>query len=174
MGQQLPRLVRPMLATLGPLPTGPGWAFEAKYDGIRAILYVADKVRILSRNDRDVTGSFPEIAVYAAALGIGPVILDGEIVALDQNGAPSFSILSNRMHVRSPTPSLLRAVPVHLFAFDLLHLGAESTLSLPYTRRREQLETLGLEQGVITAPPAFAGDGLSVQAAAEDLGLEGV
>jgi hypothetical protein len=78
---------------------------------IRAILYLDAKVRILSRNDRDVTGSFPvEIAARAAALGIGPVILDGEIVALDQNGAPSFSLLANRMHVRSPTSGLLRAV----------------------------------------------------------------
>ena len=128
----------------------------------------------MSRNDRDITGSFPEIAARAAALGIGPVILDGEIVALDQNGVPSFSILANRMHVRSPTPGLLRAVPVRLFAFDLLHAGTEPTLSLPYARRRELLEAVGLDRGEITAPPAFTGDGTSVQAAAEKLGLEGV
>jgi bifunctional non-homologous end joining protein LigD len=85
-----------------------------------------------------------------------------------------FSLVADRMHVRSPTPGPLRAVPVRVFDFDLLHVGAEPTLSLPYTRRRELLEALGLDRGEITAPPAFTGDGTSVQAAAEKLGLEGV
>lgn len=158
-----------MLATLGPLPEGPGWAFEAKWDGIRAVVYVDDPVRILTRTDRDIASGFPEITAHAARLG-EPMVLDGELVALDPAGRPDFGALVGHVHRRIPH----RAVPAMMFAFDLLHHGDQSLLALPYARRREVLEGLGLTGGPITVPPAFAGDGPSVQAAAEQLGLEGV
>ncbi|BCB90761.1 hypothetical protein Psuf_080740 [Phytohabitans suffuscus] len=118
-------LLRPMLATLGELPGGGGWSYEFKWDGVRAVVYVeAGEVRVLTRNDRDVTGSYPELRALPELLPRGPVVLDGEIVTLDGAGAPSFARLQQRMHVREPAPALLRRVPIHLYAFDVLHLGS--------------------------------------------------
>lgn len=163
-----------MLATLGTLPTSSGWAYEMKWDGMRAVLYVADTVRILTRNDRDVTSSFPELAARAAALTVGPVILDGEIVACDATGVPDFGLLQGRIHVRTPTARLVRAAPTRALIFDVLHLGAESTLRLPYHHRRALLAGLGLDSEEFGVPPHYTDDGAVVQTAAEQFGLEGV
>jgi bifunctional non-homologous end joining protein LigD len=162
-----------MLATVGPLPTGHGWAFEAKWDGIRAVLYISDTVRILTRNDRDVTTSFPEVAARAITLPGRPLILDGEIVALGTTGAPSFDLMLSRIHVRSPSKQLLSAVPVRLLTFDLLHRQGDSTLAMTYQHRRELLADVDLGTEEISAPPYFT-DGPALQAAAEEMGLEGV
>ena len=81
-------LIRPMLATAGPVPGGPGWAFEVKFDGVRAIGYAGrEGLRLYSRNDRDISRSYPEVA--GLELGKG-VIVDGELVALDEHGRPDF------------------------------------------------------------------------------------
>jgi ATP-dependent DNA ligase len=106
---RLPALVPPMLATLGELPTRPGWAFELKWDGVRAVTYAEHgRVRVVSRNDLDVSGHYPELAAVADWLAGRDAIVDGEIVALDEAGRPSFARLQERMHVRSPTPALPR------------------------------------------------------------------
>lgn len=103
------------------------------------------------------------------------MVLDGEIVALDQAGAPSFARLQQRMHVREPTPSLLNRVPIHLYVFDLLHLGKRSTIKQPYQQRRDLLDSLGLDDDLVRTPPYWADDnGVDVMAAAADQGLEGV
>jgi bifunctional non-homologous end joining protein LigD len=163
-----------MLATPGSLPAGPGWAYEMKWDGIRAVTYVAGRtVRIRTRNDREVSSSFPELAGLVATLGLDRLILDGEIVALGATGAPSFGLLQNRMHVRSPSQSLIRSVPVRLIAFDVLHLGADSTLAWPYRNRRELLSGLPLT-GAISVPPHFTEDGPAAEQVSAELGLEGV
>jgi bifunctional non-homologous end joining protein LigD len=169
-------LLRPMLATLGELPGGDGWAYEFKWDGVRAIVYVeGGEVRVLSRNDRDVAGSYPELAALAKRRRGGPVVLDGEIVALDESGAPSFARLQQRMHVREPTPALLRRVPIQLYTFDVLHLGKRSTVELPYRERRDLLDGLGLGDDPVRTPPYWADDsGTDLMAAAADQGLEGV
>ncbi|WP_246274129.1 non-homologous end-joining DNA ligase [Phytohabitans houttuyneae] len=169
-------LLRPMLATLGELPAGGGWSYEFKWDGVRAIVYVeGGQVRVLSRNDRDVAASYPELGVLPERLPAGPVVLDGEIVALDESGAPSFARLQQRMHVREPAPALLRRVPIKLYVFDLLHLGRRSTVKQPYQRRRELLDGLGLQDDLVRTPPYWAGDsGTDLMAAAADQGLEGV
>src|SRR4051812_19219085 len=102
-----------MLATLGATPTGPGWGYEFKWDGVRAICYIdASGTRLLSRNDRDVTGSYPELHEVVRLLADRQAVLDGEIVALDAAGRPSFAHLQRRMHVHEPTGSLVSAVPV--------------------------------------------------------------
>ena len=130
------------------------WAYEMKWDGVRAVAYVdGGRVRLMSRNDLDVTVSYPELRGLGPALGITQVVLDGEIVALDEHGRPSFGRLQQRMHVSSADQArrLARAVPVVYLVFDVLHLDGVSTLSLPYTERRELLEGLGLRG------PALAG-----------------
>jgi bifunctional non-homologous end joining protein LigD len=171
----LPRL-RPMLATLGSLPGPPGWGYELKWDGVRALVYLdGGRIQVASRNDRDVTGSYPELRGLLSRFPRRRLVLDGEIVALDARGAPSFSLLQRRMHVRTPTGALLSRVPVQLYVFDLLHRANESTVDLPYTRRRELLEELAIEDELARTPPWWADEaGADLMRTAADLGLEGV
>ena len=171
----LPRLVQPMLAILRrQLPADDdryGWEF--KWDGLRAIAYVSGKrVRLLSRNDNDMTGSYPELAVLAERVQV-PVILDGEIVAL-HDGRPDFGVLQSRMHVRRPRARLIDSVPVQLYVFDLLYRGEDSLLGLPYTERRARLEDLGLDADPVRTPPWYRDDAQAVQAVSLQHGLEGV
>ncbi|MEV6969630.1 non-homologous end-joining DNA ligase [Hamadaea sp. NPDC051192] len=168
-----PPAVDPMLATAGPIPQGPGWAFEFKWDGIRAVASTSSTggLRLVSRNNLDLTSSYPELAELGAYRSI---TLDGEIVALDPaTGAPSFALLQRRMHVSRPSAALVAAVPVRYFAFDLLYRRT-AVLSKPWTQRREGLEGLGLAGNALAVPPYFTGDGDDVQAAARQQRLEGV
>lgn len=165
-----PDAVPPMLATLGTLPSGGGWAYEYKWDGERAVVYVEDDdVRILSRNERDVTAAYPDIA--DTVRGLGTLVLDGEIIAPDADGRPSFAHLQRRMNVHQPTPTLISGTPLHYNVFDLLGLDGEPLLTTPYTERRTRLESLS----GITVPPSFVAD--SPDAVVEESrrrGLEGV
>ena len=172
----LPELISPMLATPGPAPAGPGWAFEYKWDGVRAVAYAEPGgVRVLSRNDRDVSASYPELGELAGPAGRRGAVLDGEIVALDPAGRPSFAQLQRRMHVVGPPASLLGAVPVGYYVFDVLHLDGESLLHLPYRRRRELLAELAPAGEVTRVPEHFPGaDPAEMLAAAGRRGLEGV
>ena len=172
----MPEVIPPMLAEAGPLPAGDAWSYEFKYDGVRAIAYVSDGgVRVLSRNSNDVTATYPELGALADLLDGRSAILDGEIVALDAGDRPSFAKLANRMHVAAPGPTLLAAVPVVCYVFDVLWLDGESLLDEPYDRRREVLAELALESPAVRTPPYFAGvDGTAILRAAELGGLEGV
>ena len=162
-----------MLATSGPIPVGLGWAFEVKFDGVRAIGYAGrDGLRLYSRNDRDISRSYPEVA--ALELGKG-VIVDGELVALDEHGRPDFGLLQHRMHITTPTPELIARVPVQYVVFDLLHRKERSLLELPYGRRRELLDRLDLERPGLRVPANFTDiTGDLVMAAIAQQGLEGV
>jgi bifunctional non-homologous end joining protein LigD len=189
MAPRLPTLIRPMLATLGPPPAGAGWGWEWKWDGVRAVAYLDGRggLRLLSRNDKDMTASYPELAPLAAAgaAGAAPkkkagpgraMVLDGEIVALDERGAPSFARLQARMHVRAPQPALLRSAPVRLYLFDLIWLDGTDLTGAAYTDRRGRLEELAFPDPV-AVPPAFLDDGQTADdllAAAAAHGLEGV
>ena len=117
----LPDSIKPMLAVSGPLPAdSKDWAFEIKWDGIRAILFVeGGRVRAHSRNDLDVTVSFPELADIGKFLGLTTCIIDGEIVALGEDGRPSFSRLQQRMHVSNQREAKRRSLsdPVTLRRF---------------------------------------------------------
>ena len=103
------------------------------------------RVSIVSRNDRDVTPSYPDLAGVGQHLAGRSVVLDGEIVATDAQGRPSFSLLQRRMHVVAPSAALLTQVPVRLYVFDLLYLDGDLLLPHPYRERRARLEALGLD-----------------------------
>jgi bifunctional non-homologous end joining protein LigD len=175
----LPIWVRPMLATGGGLPGGDvGWAYEMKWDGVRASSYLADGrlLRLVSRSGRDITVAYPELHGLGAATGSRQVVLDGEIVAFD-DGRPSFEALQQRMHVASPAQAarLVGEVPVAYLVFDLLHLDGRPVLELPYRQRRELLDGLRLAGRSWQTPPAFTdASGADVLAAAFQQGLEGV
>lgn len=145
----------PMLATLGQLPEGEGWAWEMKWDGQRAIAQVeADSSRLFSRNGNDITATFPELTdPIVDVLDGRDAILDGEIVALDAKGRPSFARLQRRMHVLRPTSALRAEVPVTFYLFDVLSLDGHSTTSLPYVERRAVLDALGFSGPRVQVPP---------------------
>lgn len=165
-----------MLATAGAVPTGHGWAFEFKWDGVRAIVAAAgDQVRLTSRNGNDVSLGYPELT----SSGLGAersVLLDGEIVALDASGRPSFAQLQHRMHVRGPSPRLREQVPVSLYVFDVLEVDGRRLLGESYDIRRQWL--VGLELGAlerIEVPPSFVDvSGAQLLDVARSHGLEGV
>ena len=153
-------LIRPMLATAGPVPTGAGWAFEFKWDGVRAVSYAnGSATQVFTRNDKDVTRTYPELRAVAELLAGSSLIVDGEIVALHQ-GRPNFGNLQNRMHGADPDVDLLAATPVRYYLFDVLELDGKDTTRLPYRQRRELLTDLfGLldvpEHPVLVLPPSF-------------------
>jgi bifunctional non-homologous end joining protein LigD len=172
-----PELIRPMLATSGRLPSGPGWAFEFKWDGVRAVAYArCGQVRAMTRNDLEVSATYPEVRVLSALLGDHEAVLDGEVVALGTRRQPDFGRLQTRMHVARPGDDLLARVPVVYYVFDLLHLDGRSLLGVPYEQRRQELAALGLGgRAEVRVPPSFSeAHGEDVLAVAEDYGLEGV
>jgi bifunctional non-homologous end joining protein LigD len=175
---RLPELVPPMLAVPGSLPADDtGWGFEFKWDGVRAVAYVdGGRMRLKSRNDRDVSVSYPELHLAAEVLGSRDAVLDGEIVAFDESKRPSFGVLQQRMHVTDPAKArrLAEEVPVAYLVFDIMFLDGTSTVELPYRKRRGLLESLGLGGDHLSVPPWFDGDGADVLRAAGDQGLEGV
>jgi len=177
----MPRLIRPMLASLGTLPRpeqDAEYGYEMKWDGVRAIAYVAQGgVRLLTRNDRDVSATYPELQGLASALGPVEAVLDGEIVAFDPTTRRiSFGELQRRMHVtdRGRVSRLADQSPVTYLVFDLLYLDGHDTTRLPYARRRELLESLDLRGAHWDTSPAFVGGGPDVVSASLEQGLEGV
>ncbi|HYH29705.1 MAG TPA: non-homologous end-joining DNA ligase [Pseudonocardia sp.] len=172
----LPPPVPPMLATAGQPPAGAGWAFEFKWDGVRAVTAVAgEQVRAQSRRGNEVTAAYPELTDVVGLLDGRPALLDGEVVALDGEGRPDFGLLQHRMHVRSPAPELVERIPVSYVVFDLLHLDGTSLVAEPYDHRRALLEELALAGPRVRVPPAAAGvSGAQLLEVARAHGLEGV
>ncbi|MHA6797585.1 non-homologous end-joining DNA ligase (plasmid) [Pseudonocardia bannensis] len=179
--EPMPELVRPMAATLGELPApdrDAEFGYEMKWDGLRAVVHVdRGQVRVVSRNERDITEAYPELAALGEALGSTRVVLDGEIVARDRStGRISFAALQPRIHLRDPSriQRLSEQVPVTYLAFDLLHLDGHNTMGLPYRERRKLLESVGLSGPHWDTPPNSAGGGANVLAASKQQGLEGI
>lgn len=170
--------LRPMLAsaaTLQAVSHGP-WAYEFKWDGVRALVQHRDGGRMgaWSRNGNDFTASFPELDRLLDHLPEGAV-LDGEIVAFDDGGRPSFQVLQRRLHLRNEARvAQARArTPVAFVVFDVLHDGTSKLLDAPYTVRRETLEGLGLPAPTCQVPAALD-DLTTALKVVGDLGLEGV
>jgi bifunctional non-homologous end joining protein LigD len=117
--EQLPRFVAPMLARSGPLPEEAGWAFEVKFDGIRAQLRWDGSLCLRSRPGRDCSDAFPELASLAGSLGRRRLLLDGELVCLEADGRPDFTSLRARLrsHGSAARTAAVRS-PATLFAFD--------------------------------------------------------
>jgi bifunctional non-homologous end joining protein LigD len=142
------QFIKPMLAKPGKLPANDNqYSFEIKWDGMRAVLYyIAEQIIVISRNQNDITSQYPEFQQLGNILTGQQVILDGEIVALNKSGHPSFSLLQQRMGLTSPgiIKNKMHEVPVTYIIFDILQLNNISLLGLPYTERRDMLDTLHL------------------------------
>ncbi len=176
--EPLPRNLSPMLAVLGPLPTGEGWAFEFKWDGVRVLVWVdGGRARAVSRGGNDITGAFPELRALGEAIGSEQVLLDGELVVFDEDGSHSFSRLQHRLQVASPKNAARAALrdPTSLVIFDLLHRNGRSLLGLSYDDRRRELERLGPTGPSWAVTPSFIDEPAEdVFRSAIQLGMEGV
>ena len=175
--EPLPDATAPMLAKPGPLPRDPErWAFEVKWDGVRAIVRSAPgRLALFSRAGNDITAGYPELRALNRALSSHEAILDGEIVAFDDDGRPSFQALQSRMHARgAQVRRLADARPVTLMLFDLLWLDGHPLVDRPWNERRAALEELGLEGDHWQTPGAYEGRGAELLAATAEQGLEGV
>ena len=176
--EPMPQRLTPMLARSGDLPADEeAWAFEVKWDGIRTLLFCDHgHLELLGRNGTDFTPRYPEVRELARALGARRLILDGEIVAFDEAGRPSFERLQSRMHLASDSAvrRRMRDIPATYVAFDLLYLDGRSTMALTYEQRREVLEALELEGPAWRVPAYHPGDGSSLLAATKELGIEGI
>jgi bifunctional non-homologous end joining protein LigD len=174
----LPDRITPMLARPGDLPSDDGsWAYEMKWDGLRALAYIGGgRVRLLSRTGQDITSGYPELIGLRAAVGRRQAVLDGEIVAMGEDGWPDFERLQLRMHARpAAVTRLAESVPVTYLAFDLLHLDGRPLLDEPYRARRALLEELALQGPRWQTPPSFTGEaGADVLAVSRQHGLEGI
>jgi len=175
----MPERIAPMLAVAAALPPdGEDWAYEFKWDGVRAMVYVeGGRVRASSRNDKDLAVSFPELRSIGEFLGARAAVLDGEIVAVDDTGRPNFGRLQQRLHLSSTREITRRArdIPASYLAFDLVYLEGRSLLAEPYDERRRLLESLELAGDTFATPPSFhTRSGAEVLGAARDGGLEGV
>ncbi|MFJ4787861.1 non-homologous end-joining DNA ligase [Streptomyces sp. NPDC088794] len=175
-------LIPPMLATPGTLPPAvqdARWAYETKQDGQRVVAYLEGDGSVLlrARSGEDITAAYPELRPLGTVLGATPAVLDGEVLALDEQGRADFQLLQPRMGLaHTPGRAARRAAqaPVHLVLFDLMHLAGRSLLKVPYTERREQLAALGLAGPHWSTPAALVGHGEQALRATREHGLEGL
>jgi bifunctional non-homologous end joining protein LigD len=178
-----PKPLAPMLASLGTeadITEEDDWAFEMKWDGIRAVVHLGTEerdIRLLSRNGNDITVSYPEIVgAIRRAAGTGSAVLDGEIVAVDMKGRPNFGLLQTRMKLTktADVEQAMRRAPVQLLLFDILEQGGRSLVKDDYDSRRRALEDLVHGSGPVQVPPAFEGELGEAMRTSATLALEGV
>ena len=176
--EPMPEHLAPMLARAGSLPADDQrWAYEIKWDGVRAIAYsTPGELHLESRNLKDITVAYPELARLNRALSSHSAVLDGEIVALGGDGRPSFGALQHRMQVTSKAQAkrLAKSTPATYVIFDLLWLDGHSITDLPYSERRELLTALELNGSSWQTPEHLLGSGSAVLAASAEQALEGI
>ena len=175
--EPMPERPAPMLATAGPLAVGrpDEWAYEFKWDGVRAIVRIEDgRPRATTRNGNDITRAVPELRPMAEALGSRPALLDGELIVLGEGGVPSFPRVARRVK-GSGTDADRARDPVSFVVFDLLYLDGRSLLRDSYDERRRLLEAALPSGDTWAVTPSFTGvPGTDVLRGALDLGMEGV
>ncbi len=130
----MPASLEPMLPTLVKLPfSDPQWLFEPKWDGFRALCFFKDgKVRFISRNRRNLTRQFPELQEISKLIKARTAIIDGEIVALDRSGKPSFEALRHRQHRGA----------IAFYAFDLVYFDGQNLSQYPLVARKAALKRI--------------------------------
>ncbi|HEY4558677.1 MAG TPA: non-homologous end-joining DNA ligase, partial [Enteractinococcus sp.] len=176
----------PMLATIGEIDAvrrhADEWAYEMKWDGVRTIATVQaatdddpGAVTLISRNDLDITDTYPELVELAQCVS-SDCVVDGEIVAFGKGGNPEFSQLQRRMKLTKPSDieEQQSKTPVYLMVFDVLNVDGESLLRTPYAERRKRLFEVVSEGEHIYVPEAFDGSLDDAMSSSQKLKLEGV
>ncbi|MGA2426135.1 MAG: non-homologous end-joining DNA ligase [Terriglobales bacterium] len=174
----MPTVIHPMLATpIAKAFDNPDWLFELKWDGYRAVAFIDDgRLRLVSRSQNDLTAQFPELGSLPEFVGAERAILDGEIVALDDEGRPSFSLMQQRTGFRPGKRRLVgrEGVPVIYYAFDLLYLDGFDLRRVALEQRKQLLQDRIESSAVIHFSDHYAEKGLALFAAAKQRGLEGI
>jgi bifunctional non-homologous end joining protein LigD len=172
----MPSRIEPMLATLAEHPfSDPGWLFEIKWDGVRALARIEDaELTLSSRNGVDVTKRYPELAALPEAFAARQAIVDGEIVALDARGHSDFERLQERMHVRVPSETLISKIPVVYYAFDLLYCDGYDLREAPLLERKQLLQRLTRTSERIRYADHQLEHGKELFELAKKTGLEGI
>jgi len=173
----MPTAIHPMLAMPSEKPVDdPQWLFEIKWDGYRAVAFICDgKVRLVSRNQNDLTAQYPELQELPKFVKADSAVLDGELVALDEAGRSSFSLMQQRTGIRhNGRRSAARGdIPVLYYAFDLLYLDGYDLRRLVLEQRKEALAAIITAGGPIRYSEHFA-QGVQLLTAAQQKGLEGI
>ena len=177
----MPRAIHPMLATLVDEPFDDDkWLFEIKWDGYRSIAFVNEKddrsVRLVSRNQNEQTHDFPELQIIGKSIKAENAILDGEIVALDEHGRASFSLMQQRSGFQGPDKRRPqdRGVQIVYYVFDLLYLDGYSLLRVPLEQRKELLRKVLVPNDIVRLSEHFVGKGNLLMKAAAEQKLEGI
>jgi bifunctional non-homologous end joining protein LigD len=174
----MPSSIQPMLASIVEKPfDDPEWLFEIKWDGYRAIaLMASDKVRLVSRNQNDLTPRYPELRELGKFINAKNAILDGEVVVLDDQGRSSFSLMQQRTgirkHGRQATPR--SELPVLYYAFDILYLDGYDLRRVALEERKRVLKEILTPGEIVRYSDDFAGQGIALFEAAKQKGLEGI
>jgi bifunctional non-homologous end joining protein LigD len=173
-----PPPLAPMLASGGYEPFDrQGWWFEPKFDGVRTLLYlVGEEVRLISRSGRDQSASYPELSRVYRRINATNAVVDGEIVATNEQGQTSFELLQQRINLSSVSEieRAMKKIPVEMVAFDLLWLDGEDLTALPLSERRARLEEVVMEDKGIRLIYWIPDEGTRFHQAAQELGLEGI
>ncbi len=175
----MPHAIYPMLATLVDSPFDDDeWLYEVKWDGYRAVAFLDGRsLRLVSRNQNDLTSAYPELhsmGLYVKALS---AILDGEIVALDEQGRSSFSLMQQRTGVGEGGRRIRRTrddIPVVYYVFDLLYLDGYNLMQVDLEERKRLLQSILIPNDVIRYSDHYVGNGTALFQAAAQRGLEGI
>ena len=174
----MPSEIHPMLASSVDDPfDGPDWLFEIKWDGYRAIAFIENgNVRLVSRNQNELTARYPELKDLANSVKAKNAILDGEVVALDEQGRASFSLMQQRTGFR---PGGRRAptnadVPVLYYAFDLLYLDGYDWRRVPLEDRKKKLASILITGDSLRYSDHYEQQGKALFEIARQKGLEGI
>ena len=176
-----PAPFRPMLADSAERPFNrPGWFFEVKWDGVRTLAFVRrrgalQEVVLYSRTLHRINAQFPEIVDALSRLTEESVVLDGEIIAPDEGGQPSFSRLQQRLHLSRDSEVREAGATIHVVyaVFDCLYLGGRDLRARPLSERRKALEGIALPAGLIRGD-VVTENGLTLYAAIREHNLEGI
>jgi bifunctional non-homologous end joining protein LigD len=173
----MPVAVHPMLATSVEEPfDNPEWLFEIKWDGYRAVSFIQDgKVRLVSRNQNDLTGEFPELHELSASVRAKNAVLDGEIVVLDEKGRASFSLMQQRTGIRKGgrRTGARRELRVVYYIFDLIHLDGFDLRRVALEQRKQVLSEIVSSSELVRYSDHFP-HGLALFEVAKKKGLEGI
>ncbi|MGB8772154.1 MAG: non-homologous end-joining DNA ligase [Candidatus Korobacteraceae bacterium] len=175
----MPRVIHPMLATLVDKPfDGQEWLYEIKWDGYRAVAFLeGGSVRLVSRNQNDLTAAYPELRSIPDSVKARTAILDGEIVALDEQGRPSFSLMQQRTGVGEGGRRIRRTrddVAVVYYVFDLLYVDGYNLMHAPLEQRKEILASVLVPGDLIRYSDHYIGNGKALFEAAAQRQLEGI
>jgi len=174
----MPRVIHPMLATLVDKPfDDSGWLFEVKWDGYRAIAFLeSGRTRLVSRNQNDLTNQYRELSDLPNYIRARSAVLDGEIVALDDQGRPSFSLMQQRTGISHNGHRLKRnpEIPVLYYAFDVLWMDGSDLTRVDLEKRKEVLAGILATSDILRYSEHFVADGMALYEAAKQRSLEGI